>query len=138
MRPLHFMALVMASLLAAGCASLTSSPANEDIQYVRGALLFGEPSKLPLKASIDVYLLEASSADAPAEVIDRRHLENDGRSPVAFELSYDATAIDPDHTYTVRAAISLGKEFLYTADRRYPVITQGAGHYVSIQLVRHD
>ena len=136
MRSLHSIALVLASLLITSCAAFSSNSENEAMQHVNGAILFSDASQLPLKARIDVYLLDVTNADASAEVIDTRRLENNGRSPISFELHYDATAIDPSHTYTIRAAISLGEEFLYTAERRYPVITQGAGHYVSVRLVK--
>lgn len=131
------LATLLLSLVLAGCIGLSNSnPGSEARLKVSGSLLFDDAGSLPLNARIDVYLLDVSNADAPAEVISSRRMEHAGKSPVAFELDYDPLAIEARHSYTVRAVIRQGETILYTSDMDYPVITRGGSHYVSVKMIK--
>ena len=63
-------------------------------------------------------------------------IEPSGHPPIAFEIPYDASRIDPDRRYAVRARILVGGELLFTTDQHYPVLTAGSGNEVTLTLRR--
>jgi putative lipoprotein len=82
---------------------------------------------LPPTAVIEVQLQDISQTDVPAEVINTRMIEADGRQvPIPYVLPYDRATIDPAHRYAVRATIKDGDQLLFTSTQVYPVITNGA------------
>jgi uncharacterized lipoprotein YbaY len=95
------------------------------IAQVTGTVRYLPRIALPPSAIVEVSLQNVSRADAPALTLSTQTIELNGQQvPVDFALPYDATQIDPRHTYMVRASIRVGDELWFTSTRAYPVITQ--------------
>lgn len=93
---------------------------------VTGTVSYLQRMALPPNAVVLVQLLDVSLADAPAKVIAEERFDLAGKQvPIPFELHYDATRIDPKHTYAISAKISADDKLLFTTDQSYRVITQG-------------
>ena len=102
---------------------------------VTGVVSYEANDDLPPTAVLTVKLVDISRADAPAEVIAQQVIQSDGlQVPIAYEVDYDPTKIDPSHRYAIQARIDDQGTLLYTSDRNYPVLTQGAKDTVSIEL----
>ena len=82
-----------------------------------------------------VQLLDVSRQDARADLIAETTIPLEGKQPpVEFSLAYRREAIEPAHTYSVRATILVGDRLLFTTTRSYPVVTRGAPSDVSVHL----
>jgi putative lipoprotein len=103
---------------------------------IEGTATYRERMALPPGAVLEVTLEDVSKADAPAEVIGRTRVEDPGNPPIRFEISYDTSRIDPRRDYTVRARIMVEGEPFFVTDEHYPVLTQGRGNEVELQLRR--
>jgi putative lipoprotein len=109
----------------------TAAPA-----IVSGTVTYRERMLLPPGAQLEVRLLDVSLADAPAITLAMQRVDEPGAPPFGFELEYDPAAIDPSHTYVVRATISMGDRLMFTTDTAHPVLTRDAGDQVDLVLVR--
>ncbi len=101
--------------------SAAMSTMNGTVTYLMRRALHPE-------AVIRVRLEDISRADAPATVLAETRVEAAGRSvPIAWQLEYDADAIDARMVYAVRAEI-LGPEdtLMWTSDTVHPVLTREA------------
>jgi len=103
---------------------------------VKGTATYRERIALPPKAVFEATLEDVSKADSPAEVIGRAHLDEPGNPPIHFEITYDASQIDPSHRYVVRGRILVGDKLFFTTDQHYPVLTAGHGNDVKLLLRR--
>jgi putative lipoprotein len=83
-----------------------------------------------------VTLEDVSRMDVPAEVLGRVEIADPGNPPYAFEIPYDADAIDERHSYSVRARITRDGTLMFTTDTATPVLTRGAGNEVELLLKR--
>ena len=111
-------------------------PSRHDRGTVTGTVYYLERSALPPDAEVVVQLLDASRADAPAEVIAEDAISKGKQVPISFKLEYDATRIVPTHTYVVRATITSGGSLLFTSTTSYPVVTNGQPSYVEVRVSR--
>jgi len=116
--------------LVAACA--TQAPGGK----ITGTAIYRERMALPPNAVFEATLEDVSKADAKAEVLGIARIENPGNTPIAFEIPYDASRIDPRHRYSVRARIVVGDRLLFITDRHYPVLTAGHGSSVALELRR--
>ncbi len=91
---------------------------------ITGSVTYFERIALPDGAVVTVELLDTSIADAAATVIASQSFEvNRLQVPFPFALVYDATLIEENRTYTVRATITLDDQLLFTTTTAVPVIT---------------
>ncbi|MDY0389732.1 MAG: META domain-containing protein [Desulfobulbus oligotrophicus] len=87
---------------------------------LQGTATYRERIALPVDAVFTVELLqEASRADAPAAVLGRSKLEPAGQPPFRFTIAYDDTAVQPERTCTVRAAVTHQGQVLFAAEAIY-------------------
>lgn len=121
-------AFVTAAATVLGCSSAAAW------DTVTGTVSIGEPSKIPPRSVLDVSLQDVSLADAPSVELAGISIEDPGQPPYTFEIAYDDEAIDPRHTYVVRASIRHDGSLLFTTDTAYPVITRGAGNEVDLVM----
>lgn len=92
-----------------------------------GTVTYLQRIALPPQAVIIVQLVDASLADAPAQVLDEQVITAGGQQPpFKFELSYKPFKIQQNHTYAVQAWIEVDGELRFINTTRYPVLTQGA------------
>jgi len=120
------MELLSAMRLLGFVLSVVFAPVSAlQAETVSGTALYLERIAAPPKARFVAVLEDISRADAPAEQLGRVVRESAGNPPYSFEIAYDPGAIDPSHTYAVRASLySSGGELLFTTDTVAPVLTR--------------
>jgi putative lipoprotein len=131
---MRVLAIVMLSivLVLLGCGA--SSPSATQSAAVTGTVTYREKIALPADAVINIKLIDASRADAPAVTISEQNIITGGKQvPFPFELKYDPSRIDTRMSYSVRAVITQDGRLLFTTDTTYRVIT--GGNPVSVELV---
>ena len=116
----HFITFLLIPALI-GCGSLSSTSLT-----VTGTVIYRQKIALPPDAVVAVTLADVSRADAPYIVIGQQVIETKGKQvPFPFAIPYDASKIDENHSYTVRATIKDGSgKLLFTSDTVMPVITR--------------
>ena len=121
-------------LLAACLLALIGQTATA--QTVSGSATYRERIAPPPDARFEATLLDVSRMDAPATELGRAEIEAAGPPPYAFEIDYDPSAIDPAHSYAVRATLWSGDRLIFTTDTHAPVLTRGAPDRVELVMVR--
>ena len=125
-------------LVLAGCASEPVVPASGEgaaTGQVTGSVTYRERIALPPTAVIKVQLVDVSRADAPAVVIGEQVIHSGGKQvPFAFEIAYDTTKIEVNHSYAVQARIEDGGQLRFISDQHYAVVTRGAPAHVDMVL----
>jgi len=103
---------------------------------VTGSVTYRERIALPPSAVVKVRLVDVSRADAPAIMLGEQVIKAAGRQvPFAFDIAYDPRRIDERFSYAVQARIEDEDGRLrFISDRRYPVLTRGAGQHVDLVL----
>jgi len=110
-------------------------PLNAERTAVTGTVSYRQRMALPPNAEIQVQLLDVSLADAPAKAIAEEKIVLGQRQvPVPFTLKFDPTKIDPKHTYSVSANITVGSALWFISDQSYPVVTGGKPSHVEVIL----
>jgi len=113
--------LVLFALVIAACSS---DDGGEDC--VTGAVTYKQRIALPEDAVVQVQIQDTSLADAPAKVIGEQTIESPGQVPIPYEVCYDSSQIEDNHTYTMSARISDSEgNLLWINDTAIPVITNG-------------
>jgi putative lipoprotein len=129
--------IALTALALAGCAATSVVPEGGGAApaKVTGTVIYRERIALPPTAVIKVQLVDVSRADAPAVVIGEQVIPAEGKQvPFAFEIAYDSTRIEANHSYAVQARIEDDGQLRFINDQRYAVITRGAPIYVEIVL----
>jgi putative lipoprotein len=129
--------IALTALALAGCAATSVVPEGGGAApaKVTGTVTYRERIALPPTAVIKVQLVDVSRADAPAVVIGEQVIPAEGKQvPFAFEIAYDSTRIEANHSYAVQARIEDDGQLRFINDQRYAVITRGAPIYVEIVL----
>jgi putative lipoprotein len=111
--------------LAENC-KLEKAPDTASAGVVSGTVAYRERIAMPENAVLTMQLQDASLADAPANVIAEQKFTFAGHQvPLPFELHYDSTKIDPQHTYALSARITVNEQLMFMNTTTYRVITQG-------------
>jgi putative lipoprotein len=75
---------------------------------------------------VQVQIQDTSLADAPAEVIGEQIIESPGQVPIPYEVCYDPSMIQENHSYSMSARITdSAGNLLWINDTVIPVITRG-------------
>lgn len=107
------LALCSAALALGGCASKQSSAPTPESPIcaksaVSGSVTYRERIALDPAAVIDVRLVDAAKADAPAITIAETSIIAEGKQvPIQFTLVYDGAAIKPHARLLLQARISV-------------------------------
>jgi len=116
-------------------AAVAGDPAADG--KVTGFVSYENDDDLSPTAVLTVKLVDISRADAPADVVAQQVIQTSGQQvPIAYEVGYDPSKIDPSHRYAIQARIDDQGSLQYTSDRVYPVLTHGAKDTVSIELTQ--
>jgi putative lipoprotein len=85
-----------------------------------------ESVALPEDAVVQVHVQDTSLGDAPATVMGEQIITNPGQFPISYQVYYNPSQIQANHTYSVSARItdSDGK-LLFINDPVIPVIARG-------------
>jgi uncharacterized lipoprotein YbaY len=106
--------------------TLTAEP-TPAMTAITGQVTYRQRIALAPDAIVEVVLLDASRADAPAVTLGSQTIEARGAQvPVPFSVEYDLSQIDPAGLYTMRATIKEGGKLTWTSADMIPVITRGA------------
>jgi putative lipoprotein len=104
--------------------------AVEGLSAVTGTVTYLTRQALAPEARIRVTLEDVSRADAPSSVVVEQTIPAEGKQvPIPFQLRFDPAAIDPRHSYVLRAAITLEGQPILVSTEAHPVITRDAPHY---------
>ncbi len=102
---------------------------------VTGTVSYRLRIALPPEAVVNVRLEDLSLADAKSRPIAGARIVTEGRqAPIPFTLSYDADQIQQSHRYSVSATIDIGDITLFASTQEHPVLTQGGGNRVDIEV----
>ena len=99
-------------------------------------VFYRERIAMPPNAALIVTLTGVSRADAPAETLASRRIEEPGNVPIDVELTYDPAIIDERFTYAVRATIEVDGEMWWTSTQAHHVLTRGAPDHVEVMVSR--
>jgi uncharacterized lipoprotein YbaY len=99
-------------------------------------VFYRERIAMPLNAALIVTLADVSRADAPAETVASRRIEEPGNVPIEVELTYDPSTIDECLTYAVRATIEVDGDMWWTSTQAHHVLTRGAPDHVEVMVSR--
>lgn len=102
---------------------------------ISGTARLQQPLALPPDAVLEVVLIDAALADAPARVLGRTRIQPAGQPPFRFSISYQDRDLTPRGRYGVRATLRQGERLLFTTDTFTPVLRGGANAPLSLQLV---
>ncbi|MFT4251291.1 MAG: YbaY family lipoprotein [Caulobacter sp.] len=116
------LALPLALLALAGCASTTAPPGAA---AVTGTVVWRERIMLPPTTKVIVRLQDVSLADAPAKVMAEDVIEGVRAPPAAFKLAYDPAQIVPNHRYSVSARVEVDGRLRFVSDTHVAVINDG-------------
>jgi uncharacterized lipoprotein YbaY len=99
-------------------------------------VFYRERIAMPPNAALTVSLADVSRADAPAETLASRRIEEPGNVPIDVELTYDPSIIDERLTYAVRATIEVDGTMWWTSTQAHHVLTRGAPDHVEVMVSR--
>ena len=103
---------------------------------IAGSAIYRERIALTPAAVLEATLEEVSRGHAAAKIIKKVHRKNPGQVPIAFEIPYDPSRIDPRRTYVLRASIYEDGRLFFTSTRAFPVLTHGHGRKVMVLMRR--
>ncbi len=127
--PLIFLALL--GLVACSKQDLIKSPATAS--SVSGTVTYPKHSALPPEAVVHAILSDVTSPDAPIAFAEQT-ITRPGQPPIPFDINYDSSRINPEHTYSVQACIRSDDQVRFVSTRAYPVITKGHTDKVKVIL----
>jgi putative lipoprotein len=96
---------------------------------ISGTITYADPAGIPLPedAIVQVQVQDTSLADAPAIVMGEQIITGPGQSPIPYEVCYDPSQIQENHTYSMRVRITdADGNLLFINDTHIPVITRGS------------
>jgi uncharacterized lipoprotein YbaY len=110
-----------------------AQPKPDAAGTVRGVVSYRQRMALPPNAVIQVVLEDVSLQDVVAPVLSTVTISAPGRQvPIPFVLPYDRGKIKPQHTYAVRARITVEGQLRFINTSRYAVITNGAPTQIEV------
>lgn len=118
------LAAALAAATLAACAASPEPTPPTAVAEVTGNVLWRERIMLP-PSTVKIQLLDVSLMDAPAKVIAEQTVEDVRTPPVAFKLTFDPKAIQPNNRYTVSARVETEGQLRFISDTHNPVITNG-------------
>jgi uncharacterized lipoprotein YbaY len=86
---------------------------------IQGTATYRERMALPPEAVLEATLEDVSRADAPAAVIARTRLSSPGNPPFRFEIAYEPSVIQANHSYVVRVRFLIGERLLRVIQERW-------------------
>ena len=103
---------------------------------VSGTASYRERIALPPGAVFEAVLEDVTVADAPSIELGRMTIADPGNPPFSFEIDYDPLEVNPAHTYSVRAQVSVGRKLIFVSDKMNPVLTAGAPSEVEVWMIK--
>ncbi len=126
----------LALLLLLGFGVMLAPSARAADATVTGTATYRERMALPPNARFEAAILDASRADAPADVLARTVIDSPGQPPIAFAIPYDPGKLNPRARYVLRATVTVDGKLWFTTDAANPVLTGGGGDRVDVVMRR--
>jgi uncharacterized lipoprotein YbaY len=126
------LAVLMTGALVANARA--QSDQSQAPSSVTGTVSYTVKSALPASAMVHVQLVDVTQQDNPVTVIAQQVITNPGQVPIPFEIHFDPTSIDPNHTYSVRADISADGEIIFASTMPNVVLTMGNPAKIDVTL----
>jgi putative lipoprotein len=122
-------------MLAENCRQTSPTPNSGAAAHaVSGTVAYRERIAMPENALLTIQLQDTSRADAPVQVVAQQEITFARRQvPLPFELTYEPAKIDPQHTYSVSARITVDGQLRFLNTSAYRVLTQG--HPANVNLI---
>jgi heat shock protein HslJ len=111
-----------------------AKPSAAAAQPIQRTAIYRERIAMPPDAVFEATLDDVSRADAAADVIGRTRVTSPGNPPIRFEITYDASRIQANPKYAVRARILAGEKVMFVTDSAPPVLTGGSGNTVTLTM----
>jgi putative lipoprotein len=93
---------------------------------VSGTITYPEGIPLPEDAVVQIQVQDTSLADAPAIVMGEQIITTPGQVPIPYQVCYDPSQIQENHTYSMSVRITdADGKLLFINDTHIPVITRG-------------
>jgi len=98
------------------------TPLMTPADTLHGEVFYLTRNALPASAHLKVSIIDASRADAKADVVTYKEIATGGRQvPLAFTLDYQPNSLVAGHRYQVEAAIFDGDRLLYRNTTAIPL-----------------
>ena len=96
------------------------------LEIISGNVFYLERIVLPSGSKVKIELQDVSLMDAPAKIIAIDEIITTGENvPIPFTLSFDKNQIIDNHTYSIRATISLNDKLTWISTENNLVLTNG-------------
>lgn len=115
------LSLLFAGLLLGACTTVQSP----SMVQLEGEVYYLQRIALPPEATLRVSLVDVSLADAPVRELAYQQGRIEGQVPLAFQLSYDPSNLQPGHQYAVAARIERGGKLIFISSERHSVKLDG-------------
>lgn len=111
----------------------TPQPAVTGFASVTGTITYRQGITIPPEALLVVRLEDVTVKNAPV-ILATQTFRNPGQGSTPFELTYERSQINPNHTYAIQALIFVDNQVRFLNPSNYPVITQGNPSNVQVVL----
>lgn len=122
------------------CKSITLPTAINSNKTITGTVSYRERIALPVNAKLIIKLNDVSLMDVKAKLLAEKNYvfskNNPAKIPFNFEINYLPEEIDPSHSYSIQAVITVDNKMIFTNTQSYPVITRKNTEHVDM-IVQH-
>jgi len=119
-----------AAAILGACAGSSRMGSIEELTrpsgQLRGTVNYKQRIALVPGAVINIKLVDASAADAPAITIAEQNIAHTGQVPVPFLVRYDAGSIRARRRYELQARIEIDGKLRWINTTAVPVLSEGA------------
>lgn len=109
--------------------------ANADTATISGTVTYRQRMALPTNAVIQVKLLDITHPQGQPLVVAEQTLNLGQRQvPVPFSLPYDPEKINPQHSYSLSAKITVDNKTWFATESPNPILTEGKPSHADLLL----
>jgi putative lipoprotein len=103
---------------------------------IRVTVFYRERIAMPPDAAVVVTIADISRADAPAEILATRRVDQPGNVPVEVDVEYDPSQLAERGIYAARAMIEVRGELWWTTTTVHHVLTDDTPDPVELMVTR--
>ena len=110
----YFLLSILVLLHFFGCSKQGMIKSPETESYVLGSLHYPQGIELQPSMVAHVILADVTLSAGPIAIASQT-INQPSRTPIPFKIIYDASIIDPEHTYSVQACIKVDDQFSFAS-----------------------
>lgn len=133
---LGVVAAAMTAVLAtsAGCGNKAPDPVNS----VSGNVVYRPSDRVSFSDEAVAYvrLADVTKGTVNSTTVVQKQVRPDASGAIPFELVYKEKQIDPRREYAIDVRVVDRGRLMFISDGKHPVITQGHGNELALQLER--